>query len=81
VTEALLNDLGVDALLKEQRRVTVPKVVEPDARNAGASRNERQIALRNVVRVERLPVRLAEDQAVVVIAFAEFLAMDDLLIL
>ena len=55
----------MDSLLKEERGMAVPEVVKPDARHVGSFRDTRQIALGYVVRVQRFPVGLAEDQAVV----------------
>lgn len=74
VAEALLDDLGVNALLEQEGGVGMAQVVEPDARQAlwqGILRHAllsqllaeaiecqdaSEVALDDVVRMERLPV-------------------------
>ncbi len=41
MTEALLDDLWVDALLEKERSMAVPEVVKPDAWHAGSFRDAR----------------------------------------
>ena len=71
VPQTFLNDLGVYALLQEQRRVTVAEIVEPDHWYLRMLRDPPEIAPHEIVCPQRLPVRLAKDEPVVFILFAE----------
>jgi len=65
VPEALLDDLRVHPLTEQMGRVAVTEIVEPDARHPGALAHRPQVALGDVVAVERLPVLLTEDETVI----------------
>jgi hypothetical protein len=74
VPEAFLYYLGVDTLLEEQRGVAVSEIVKPDAWHASTLRDAGEVPLGHVVRVQRSPVGLAEDQAVVLVGLPELAA-------
>jgi hypothetical protein len=61
MTQSLLHHLGVNSLAQEQGCVNVAEVMEPDPRQASAFEHPLEVAPHNVVRPQRLAVRLAKN--------------------
>lgn len=80
VPESLGQDLRVLARRKRERRVGVPKDVEPDRRQA-CSPSVTPERLEHVIRVQRAPVLAAEDEIVVLVVGTHERALGDLHVL
>lgn len=64
--QTVLHDLRADTLSQQMSRVAMSEVVKLDGREAGACEHPATVAPRYVVCVQRLSVRLAKDETVVV---------------
>jgi len=62
MTKEFLRDPGMDAVAQEHRRATMPEIVKPDPGHAGPLDHAPEVPHREIVCVERLPVRLTEDE-------------------
>ena len=81
MAQDFLRNAGVHAVTEEQRRAAMPEVVKSDPRQASVFENATEAPLRDVVRVERLPIRLAEDQIIRRVCLAQGTPMHGLLCL
>src|SRR5881397_2959415 len=62
VAELRLDVLGMGALRDEQARIGVAQVVEPDPPDARATQHPCEVALGEILRIERVPLRSTEHQ-------------------
>lgn len=64
--EALLNDLGMHALLQKQGGVAVSQIVEPNRKHLAPLYDPSEVPLSHIMGVERFPIALAENECMVV---------------
>jgi hypothetical protein len=65
MAEPLLGDLGVNAACEKMRRVRMPQVVEPDARQITGLGREADKFMREAVRLQWLAIDLRDNVGLV----------------